>query len=127
MAAIADTAGMGEEDEWRERLRGAVEATRRSMRDLSIASGLAHGYLHSVLKVGKDPSIESLLKLTRVLGQPIVTLFEEPHKTEARRRLQRIAGRLTPEQIELLEGLADTMLGKASAPPPEKESPPDKP
>ncbi len=45
---------------WRERLRAAIEESGKSARAVSLASGAGPGYVHSILKEGKDPGIESL-------------------------------------------------------------------
>lgn len=59
MSALADVPSMAN-DEWRERLKTAIEDSGKSARALSLASGNGEGYVHSVLK-GKDPTIERLM------------------------------------------------------------------
>lgn len=46
---------------WRIRLEAAIEAAGKSKRAVSIASKLGPGYVHSILREGKDPTIEKLM------------------------------------------------------------------
>lgn len=39
-----------------------------SMRAASLAAGMGPGYVHSIIKEGKDPGVESLLKVCDTLG-----------------------------------------------------------
>jgi transcriptional regulator with XRE-family HTH domain len=106
----------GLDESWRERLRAAVDASGRSMRDISLGAGLSAGYLFSILKDGKDPTMRSLLLLTQELDTPVVSLFEAADKTRERQRLQSIASMLEPGQLVLLEGLARQMKEQSSPP-----------
>lgn len=57
---------MGAEVEtWRDRLAAAIKRSGKSMRAVSISAGNAPGYVHSVLKGGKDPTIDNLLSVCR--------------------------------------------------------------
>jgi len=53
---------------WRNRLTKAVEDSGKSKRSISLASGNGPGYLHSILKDGKDPTIENLLSICENIG-----------------------------------------------------------
>lgn len=55
-------------DVWRKRLSDAVEASGRSMRSISLEAGAGAGYVHSILSEGKDPTIEKLMDVCRVIG-----------------------------------------------------------
>lgn len=67
IAAMADTWAMVKEA-WRERLTAAVETSGMSKRSISLAAGLGAGYVHSVLKDGKDPTVENLMAVCKVIG-----------------------------------------------------------
>lgn len=83
-------------DDWRPRLKGAIERSNRSMREVSLAAGRAHGYVNSILNEGKDPTITNLEAVCRVLGVSMIEiLFGIP---------------LTLNEQELIE-----LLSKASA------------
>ena len=75
--------------DWRSRLTDALKASGRSMRDVSLACGLAPGYLFGILKEGKEPTVENAMKVCRELGVSFsyVTLGVS----------------MTPEQEELLQ------------------------
>jgi len=59
---ISDNVGMGNET-WRDRLTAALIEQKKSMRQVSLDAGLGPGYVHSILKGGKDPTIDLLLKV----------------------------------------------------------------
>jgi lambda repressor-like predicted transcriptional regulator len=83
----------------RQRLKSAVADKGRSMRSVSIDAGMGPGYLSSVLKEGKEPTVVSLSKICDELDvsfsyilygmnlspeaeQIIVLLDENPAKRE---------------------------------------------
>lgn len=49
--------------DWKERLKLAIDNSGKSMREISLASGHGPGYLHSVFTEGKDPKITTLMKV----------------------------------------------------------------
>lgn len=53
---------------WRSRLIEAVETSPKSMRAVSLAAGRGPGYLHSVIRDGKDPSVDHLASVCSELG-----------------------------------------------------------
>lgn len=55
-------------DKWRERLQMALDATGMSMRDISLKAKCSPGYVHGILKDGKEPTIDRLLRVADVLG-----------------------------------------------------------
>lgn len=67
VSEIADIARMKQES-WRSRLAAAIEASGKSRRSISLAAGMAPGYLHSILVEGKDPTISNLLKVCEETG-----------------------------------------------------------
>jgi transcriptional regulator with XRE-family HTH domain len=46
---------------WRDRLAAAIEASGKSMREISLGAGRGAGYVHSILKDGKDPTVDHLI------------------------------------------------------------------
>lgn len=54
--------------DWRERLEDAMGKTGRSKREISLAAGKGPGYVHSILKEGKDPTIDNLIAICAALG-----------------------------------------------------------
>lgn len=53
---------------WRGRLAAAVEHSGKSMRQISLRTGRGPGYLHSVLKAGKDPTVDYLVAICEEVG-----------------------------------------------------------
>jgi len=45
---------------WRDRLQAALDKKGKSAREISLKAGKGPGYLHSILKEGKDPTVESM-------------------------------------------------------------------
>lgn len=56
------------DNEWKQRLEAAVEASGKSRRAISIAAGMGPGYVHSLLREGKEPTIGSLIAICREVG-----------------------------------------------------------
>lgn len=57
-----------ETGDWRARLAAALEASGKSKRSVSLAAGLGPGYVHSILKEGKDPTVDNLISVCREIG-----------------------------------------------------------
>jgi transcriptional regulator with XRE-family HTH domain len=66
IAGIGETAEM--QDDWRERLEKAIQGDGRTLRDISLAAGLSHGYLHGILRDGKEPTLDRFIRICRELG-----------------------------------------------------------
>lgn len=60
-------AGM-ENETWRTRLEARIAQDGRTMRDVSLSAGLSAGYVHGILKDGKDPTIDRLSAVARALN-----------------------------------------------------------
>lgn len=56
------------QDEWRDRLEKAIERDGRTLRDISLGAGLSHGYLHGILRDGKEPTLDRFLRICQELG-----------------------------------------------------------
>lgn len=54
--------------DWRKRLSSAIEKSERSMRSISLGAKMGAGYVHSILKDGKDPGIDSLIAICDVMN-----------------------------------------------------------
>ena len=88
----------------------------RSVTRVLVDAGVNRAFLSNV----KDPrhglSVTHLAKIADELGEPIVSLFEPADKREERRRLQRIAGKMTPAQLRLLESHGRAILQESPRP-----------
>ena len=79
------------DDRWRDRLREAIEMTGKSYREVSLAAGKGHGYVHSIIEGGKDPTIANL---SRVCDEVPVSLY----------RIL-LGADMQPEDVQLLQAV----------------------
>lgn len=54
--------------DWRQRLEKGLKDKRLSKRGVSLSAGMGEGYVHSILKDGKDPTVDSFLKVCAASG-----------------------------------------------------------
>lgn len=66
-AALID--GSMTRDSWRERLEAAAAEDNRSFREISLAAGLSHGYLHGILRDNKEPTLDRFSKICKELNK----------------------------------------------------------
>ena len=57
---------------WKDRLAAAVQASGKSMRAISLAANVGHGYVFSILNEGKDPSVENLARICDAAGASLI-------------------------------------------------------
>jgi len=74
LSHLEDIAAM-QQQTWRERLEDAIKSKGRSKRDVSIASGKGPGYVHSILKEGKDPTIDNLIAICGALNVSVYQIL----------------------------------------------------
>lgn len=67
ISEIADIRGMSD-GAWRTRLLAAIQASGKSQREVSLAAGMGAGYVNSLFKDSKDPTVENLMKVCEVAG-----------------------------------------------------------
>ena len=53
------------DSDWKDRLLKALKRKRVSQRRASLGAGLGPGYVNSILKEGKDPTVENLMAVCR--------------------------------------------------------------
>ena len=58
-------------EDWRVRLAQKIEESGKSMRAISLASGRAAGYVHSILKDRKNPRAEALAEICAEAGTSV--------------------------------------------------------
>lgn len=56
------------DQDWRTRLAAGIKANKLSQRKVSLAAGNAPGYVNSLIKDGKDPTMENLLRICEAAG-----------------------------------------------------------
>lgn len=62
VSEIADIPAMTKES-WRSRLARGIELKGKSQRQVSLAAGKGAGYVNSLIKEEKDPTIDNLLRI----------------------------------------------------------------
>lgn len=96
-------------DAWRNRLNDAVQAAKargKSARAISLAAGRGPGYVHSLLKEGKDPTINNLADVCQQLSVSLSYILygvELDAETEAIIRLLEENPRRRAAILQLLE------------------------
>lgn len=69
---------------WRDRLALALEQGGLSARGVSLKAGMASGYVHSLLKEGKEPTVDNLLRVCQAAGvSGVQVIFGYPMTQEA--------------------------------------------
>jgi lambda repressor-like predicted transcriptional regulator len=86
----ANPLGMASEA-WRDRLAAEIDRQGRSMRSVSKDAGLGAGYLHGVLKDGKDMTVGNMIQVASVLDVSLVYLL--------------LGLDVTPETVEVVQAL----------------------
>lgn len=57
--------------DWRQRLADKIMTSNMSMREISLAAGRGEGYVFSILKDAKEPSVSALAKICQVIGTSV--------------------------------------------------------
>lgn len=103
---------------WRDRLSDAIARSGRSERSLSIAIGRADGYVHGILKAGKEPGIDSFAALARELNVSLPWLLFGAEMSGNTERLLEVYAALSPSQqadfLRLAENLAGVLAPKTA-------------
>lgn len=80
-----------QDQEWRARLEDAVKKSGRSMRDISLAAKKGPGYVFSILREGKDPTIDNMMAICGALNVSLTKiLFGVPMSPETQEILSLI-------------------------------------
>lgn len=103
---------------WIDRLEDARERKGVSLRALSISMGRAPGYVHSLIKEGKRPSIDNMVAIADQLGVSLNWLVFGVEMTADAERLLRLYSGLDTAQQENFLRMAEAAAALA-----EKTSP----
>lgn len=110
-------------DGWKERLADGIKAKGKSQREVSLAAGKGPGYVNSLLKEGKDPTIENLLLVCEAADLSLIWVlfgFDMDRETE---EIVRELKRESPTgRSGLLQHLRERAAGPRVLPPPEDKS-----
>ena len=72
--------------DWRTRIEAALERDRRSLREVSLAANVSHGYLHGILRDDKEPTLDRFVRICGALHISVVyalTGIDMNQETEA--------------------------------------------
>jgi hypothetical protein len=86
------------DSEWRSRLIEAVTASGKSKRAISLEIGRSHGYVHSILVDGKEPSFSALVAAAAACNVSISWLLSEVEMSADSEALLRLYSSLSLDQ-----------------------------
>lgn len=113
---ISQIAGM-ESTGWRERLALGIETKGKSFREVSLAAGKAHGYVHAMLKADKDPAVDNLIAVCEAADlSPTWVLFGVQMDRETEEIVRQLAAASPARRKGLLQFLRDEAAESASEP-----------
>lgn len=95
--------------QWRKRLADAVADSGKSHRAVSIAAGCNPGYVHGILKEGKEPTIERLVKICSEIGVSVSYIVLGIDLSVAQERLLLLLSEIPDDQKKLLLELAESL------------------
>lgn len=84
--------------DWRKRLAGKIKQSGMSMREVSLTAGKGEGYVFSILKDGKEPSIGSFIRLCQALDASVTYILYGFDLMEQEEELLTLFAAATPEQ-----------------------------
>lgn len=96
-------------DEWRKRLSDAIEKSGQTPRAVSLTAGCSAGYLHGILKEGKEPGLERLRRIADVLHVSLAYIILGIELTLTQERLLLLLSGLPDDQKELLLKMAESL------------------
>ena len=123
ISEIADIPGMKQSD-WKSRLIEGIEAQGKSQREVSLAAGRGPGYVNSLLKEGKDPTVENLITVCRAANISLAWVlfgFEMSRETE---EIVRLLETGSPKRRDSLLQLLQGDTEKDDSPSPDRSNAP---
>lgn len=100
---------------WRERLAEAIERSGKSERSVSLSIGRAAGYVHGILKNGKEPGIDSFAALASELGVSLSWLLYGTEMSGNSERLLQIFAVLSDDQQADFLRMAESVASVAKS------------
>ena len=111
MSVLEDIPAMSESS-WKTRLADGIKAKNKTQREVSIAAGKGPGYVHSLLKEGKDPTIHNLLAICEAADLSLTWVL---FGFEISRETEEIVRELEATPPELRDGLLQFLRGATPA------------
>jgi ribonucleoside-diphosphate reductase alpha chain len=107
ISEIEDIPGM-ESSGWKNRLAAGIREKGKSEREVSLAAGRGPGYVHSILKENKDPTIDNLIEVCRAAELSLIWVL---FGVEMSRETEEIVQALEDASPEQRKGLLQFLLG----------------
>lgn len=113
--------------DWRGRLAAAIAKSGRSEREISLSAhppgkaSLGPGYVHSILKVGKDPTVGNLQAICDAVGVSIYYVLGGFDITPEREEFLRLLVDADPKDVDAVERLLDGGRRRATSSEPSSE------
>lgn len=102
---------------WRERLVRAIEQDGRDMKAISLAAKCGPNYVQQIVKDGKAPGADRLVKLLQVLGRPAsLQIILGAEMTPADEALVESVSTLAPDQKEAALAFFRTLPSRREMP-----------
>lgn len=92
-------------EQWRERLKAALEESGRSAREVSLAAGRAHGYVYSLINEDKDPTISNLAAVCKILNVSVPYILHGINVTPGQVDLLELLEGAAPETVQSIRQL----------------------
>lgn len=78
---------------------------------LALAAGLDNSAIRKMLKLRQSPRLETIEKICKVTGEPIETFLSDT-SPETMAEIGRLFALLTPQEQEILKGVANSILAQ---------------
>ena len=96
---------------WRQRLEQAVKDSGRSMKEISEAAGLSHGYLYTILNKGQDMSVSRLFLVCEQLGVSVSYIISGIELSESDEKLLQEMN-ANPETMSAVQAVLTAVRGR---------------
>lgn len=102
---------------WRQRLARGIESKGKSFREVSLAAGKAHGYVHAMLKADKEPAVDNLIAVCEASDlSPTWVLFGVQMDRETEEIVRQLAAASPARRKGLLQFLRDEAAESVAEP-----------
>lgn len=103
---------------WKKRLADGIRDKGKSKREVSLAAGRGPGYVHSLLKEDKDPTIDNLVEVCQAADLSLIwVLFGFEMTRETQEIVQALESGSPDQRQGLLQFLRDKKSGNDQEPP----------
>lgn len=113
-----------ENDDWRTRLEQGIKAQNKTLRSVSLAANMGPGYVHSLLKENKDPTIDNFLKVCAAADLSAYTVLTGVKMTPETEQLMFLIEQMSERgRTNLVEFLREQLSHELSSGQPDDDNP----